>query len=351
VANAQPHERNFNESFLLKEKFTREKVWDVQRSPAYPLKGMDWKLSGFKKAYDVSNNNIIDWGRFNDRYLMFIVEEDHSLRQGTFQNDVSRTKGKYNIALSLFERDGRFLKVISKWGNLIGFGSTGFMYVQQGVYGTFFSYEMMREGGAITYRPDVADVRNLSEIMDDRRERPHDNFDHNQDKRESGYGNHQRFDDKRATFLYRKYRQRHVWDAQRSPAYPMNGMSWKLSGFKMAMDVSNYRSFIDWGRDRNRYLMFELTDEYGNNPSALADDVNRTHTRYNVSLKLYEQDGRLVKIISRWGKLIGFGSGGFMYEQEGQLGTYFAAEGIDVFGVVNYRTDVAEIRVLSEVLR
>ncbi len=131
----------------------------------------------------------------------------------------------------------------------------------------------------------------------------------------------------------------------------MNGMNWKLSGFKMAMDVSNHRSFIDWGINRDRYLMFELTDEFGYNPSALTDDVNRTRTKYNVSLKLYEHDGMLVKTISKWGKLIGIGSGGFMYEQEGQLGTYFAAEGIDVFGVVNYRTDVAEIRSLSEILR
>ena len=94
-AFAQPHERNFNESFLLKEKFTHERVWDAQRSPAYPQAGRDWTLSGFKRAFDVSNNAVLDWGRYNDRYLQFTIEEDHSFRQGTFMDDVSNSRAKY----------------------------------------------------------------------------------------------------------------------------------------------------------------------------------------------------------------------------------------------------------------
>jgi len=363
----QQHERSYTESFLLREKFTHERVWDAQRYPAYPQAGRDWVLSGFKRAFDVSNNGVLDWGRYNDRYLMLTIEEDHSFRAGAFMDDVSRTKGKYNVALTLFERDGRFVKVVSKWGDLIGFGATGFMYVQQGVFGTFFSYDMMREGGSVTYRPDVAQIKSLSEIMDDRRQRPHDNFDNRQevrpeirtdnhqeirqDYRIPGYENHQRFDDKRATFIYKKYKAENVWDAKREPLYPISGRDWKLSGFTVALDISNNRFSIDWGRNRDRYLMFEITDDLGNTPGALIDDVNRTRIKYNVSLNLFESDGQFVKTISRWGKLIGFGSFGFMYEQEGQLGTLFAFESFNAFREKKYITDVSEVRYLSEILR
>jgi hypothetical protein len=241
------------------------------------------------------------------------------------------------------------------------------MYVQQGVFGTFFSYDMLREGGSVTYRPDVAQIKSLSEIMDDRRQRPHDNFDNRQevrpeirtdnhqeirqDYRIPGYENHQRFDDKRATFIYKKYKAENVWDAKREPLYPISGRDWKLSGFTVALDISNNRFSIDWGRNRDRYLMFEITDDLGNTPGALIDDVNHTRIKYNVSLNLFESDGQFVKTISRWGKLIGFGSFGFMYEQEGQLGTLFAFESFNAFREKKYITDVAEVRYLSEILR
>ncbi len=229
-AFAQPHERNFNESFLLKEKFTHERVWDAQRSPAYPQAGRDWTLSGFKRAFDVSNNAVLDWGRYNDRYLQFTIEEDHSFRQGTFMDDVSNSRAKYAVALTLYERDGRFVKVVSRWGDLIGFGSTGFMYVQQGSFGTFFSYDMMREGGSITYRPDLAQIKSLSEIMDDRRQRPHDNYD-----RAISQPHERSFNE--SFLLKEKFTRERVWDAQRSPAYPQAGRDWMLSGFKMQKPI------------------------------------------------------------------------------------------------------------------
>jgi hypothetical protein len=109
--------------------------------------------------------------------------------------------------------------------------------------------------------------------------------------------------------------------------------------------------FSNWGRYLDRFLMFELTDDNDNSPVALMDDVNRTRTRHTVALKLYERDGMLVKTISRWGKLIGFGSAGFMYEQEGQFGTFFTADGIIVSQELRYRIDVAEIRFLSEIVK
>lgn len=67
-------------------------------------------------------------------------------------------------------------------------------------------------------------------------------------------------------------------------------------------------------------------------------------------MRLFERDGRLVKTVSRWGNLIGFGSGGFMYEQEDRVGTYFAGEANQVGGSIIYRVELAQIRRLSEIV-
>lgn len=163
VVNAQMPDRIINESALFKSKYFRDQVWDAQRWPSYPSAGRDWKLSGLKAPFDASSNSTIDWGAFSDRYLMFALEIDHSIRPGSLTDE--RTHQKYNILLNLFARDGRFVKTISRWGNLIGFGSEGFMYVQQGQLGTFFAADREREGGEVIYRPDVAELRYLSDII------------------------------------------------------------------------------------------------------------------------------------------------------------------------------------------
>ena len=168
IANAQFSERLTRESAFLRVKYYRDQVWDAQRSPAYPMQGRDWRLSGLKDPLDISSRSMpIDWGRRGDRYLMFVIEEDRFNRMESLVDDVHNSHKRFSISLQLFDRDGRMVKVISRWGKLIGFGSGGFMYEQEGRLGTFFTDEHLRINGVVNYRTEVDVVRNLSAILDE----------------------------------------------------------------------------------------------------------------------------------------------------------------------------------------
>jgi len=328
-------------------KYKKNEVWDAQRSPAFPITGRDWTLSGLKYAFDINSGTTLDWGRNNDRYLMFAVEKDLSRNSAALIDDVNNSGQKYNVTLKLYESDGRLVKAVSKWGKLIGFGSGGFMYVQEGSAGTYFAGENVQLGGSITYRPDVDQIRNLSNIVYE--EKTTNNPPTQNNNNSNSGSNTNTGTSLKSDFFTAKYPVSVVWDAQRSPAYPVNGGDWTLSGLKMAFDV-NSGGTMDWGRNNDRYLMFAVEEDRSATPNALKDDVNNTSKKYRVTLKLYESDGRLVKVVSKWGKLIGFGSGGFMYEQEGQIGTYFAGKVLQLGGSNTYRIDLDQVQNLSAII-
>jgi len=361
LAVAQFSERNISESALLNRKFTKEQVWDAQRKPAFPSAGKDWELSNLKGAYDIGTKSALDWGRSGDRYLMFVLEPDRfSFPESLKDNESGR---KYCLSLRQFEHDGHLVKVISRWGKLIGIGTAGFLYEQEGRFGTLFSMDRRRSGEKFSYRTEVAQVENLSQVLkerkderrpemreekkEERREERRDDF--KDDRRAERAREYYRAHDSRSDFLNRKYTYEDVWDAQRSPAFPIAGRDWKLSNLKAPYDVSN-NSMLDWGRNRERYLMFDLEEDHSNHGGTLTDDEHRSGKKYNVALNLFDRDGRFVKTVSRWGKLMGFGSGGFMYEQEDRLGTYFTTETIRTGGSLIYRPEIDQIRNLSSIL-
>jgi hypothetical protein len=163
VANAQISDRSLNESPFFSARYGYNQVWDAQRSPSYPSAGREWILSGLKPALDASTLRDIDWGRNNDRYLKFDLESDRMHQASGLMDD--RTGRRYNVTLKLYENNGRFVKTVSKWGDLIGFGSAGFMYVQEEQWGTLFTADRVRPGGVVSYRPDVAQVMRIAEIQ------------------------------------------------------------------------------------------------------------------------------------------------------------------------------------------
>jgi len=152
---------NFNQSGIFNAKFTRDQVWDVQRDPAYPVAGQDWTLSGLNNALDASGANI-DWGA--GRYLMLVAEADNSNGHNSLADDGNRTGARQNISLRLFENNGRLVKVVSKWGKIIGMGTQGFMYEEEGMYGTFFSENPVNKNTIIKYKPNFATVTRMSEL-------------------------------------------------------------------------------------------------------------------------------------------------------------------------------------------
>lgn len=339
------------QSDFFEVKYPKSDVWDAQRSPAFPIKDRNWTLSGLKLAFDVNSGTTLDWGRNNDRYVKFNIEKDFNNNMYALTDDVQNSGQKYNVTLSLYERDGRLVKIISKWGRLIGFGSGGFMYVQEGRAGTYFAGEDVQMGGSITYRAEIDNIRMLSNIVykENNANISNNNNNNNNNTNFNNSNSNNSGVNFRSDFFTAKYPVSVVWDAQRFPAYPLNNRSWTLSELKMAFDV-NTGGGLDWGRNRDRYLMFSVEEDRTNAPEALHDDVNNSSKRYRVVLKLYEGDGRLVKVVSRWGRLMGFGSGGFVYEQEGQIGTYFAAAALRLGGSNSYKVDVDQIRDLSAII-
>lgn len=386
--NAQRGLRTISESALLTGKYFAGEVWDAQRFPSNPVVGRDWQLSGLKAPYDASTGSPIDWGRNNDRYIMFDLEVDRTNRTGSLTDDQSGRR--YNITLKLYDRTGRFIKVISNWGKLVGFGSEGFMYIQEGQLGTFFAVDKVREGGNVSYRPFLAEAMQFSDIIGKRgsgsrretfsrgynndrvvengrgsnNDRVVDNGRGNNNDRvvDNNRGNNNdrandngrsnanvRTNDLKSVFLNAKYSFGGVWDAQRFPSTPTAGRDWRLFNLNAVIDVST-GTLLDWGRNKDRYLQFSVAEDFSNTEFSLKDDVNKNRKKYSVSLKLYEKDGRLVKTVSRYGKLMGFGSGGFMYVQEGSIGTYIATKPLRLGGSFTYRPDVDVLVNFSAIL-
>jgi len=149
------------ETTIFSTKYSKTKVWDAQRSPAYPVANQDWTLSGLKNALEL-NRVAIDWG--TDRYLMFIAEEDKTNATTSITDDLYKVGTKYKIALKLYESNGSLVKVISNWGEIIGIGDKGFMYVAQGDIGMFFPVVSVTAGATVTYRPTTLRVTKLSEL-------------------------------------------------------------------------------------------------------------------------------------------------------------------------------------------
>jgi len=83
-----------------------------------------------------------------------------------------------------------------------------------------------------------------------------------------------------------------VWDVQRSPSYPTTDGIWKLTYFSDPYDVLT-NSDIDWGRNGDRYLMFNIVEADDFDPiryKRYEDDIYRTGD-YLLVLNLYESDG------------------------------------------------------------
>jgi len=152
---------NYNQAGILNAKFTKDQVWDVQRDPAYPIAGQMWTLSGLNNALDASGANI-DWG--TGRYLMLVAEADNSNGRNSLSDEGNRSGARQNVALKLFESNGRLVKVVSKWGKIIGMGDQGFMYEEEGMYGTFFSATPVNKNAVIKYKPNFATVTRMSEL-------------------------------------------------------------------------------------------------------------------------------------------------------------------------------------------
>jgi len=145
---------------VFSNKYTKENVWDTQRSPAYPTAGQDWSLTGLNMPL-TAKGTPIDWG--NGRYLMFSLENDNSNSDKSLIDDI-RNGVKQNLALNLYESNGKLVQVVSTWGYVIGISEQGFMYEVEGRFGTYFSNTSLTAANTVKYKPSLAKVTKVSEL-------------------------------------------------------------------------------------------------------------------------------------------------------------------------------------------
>ena len=311
---------------FLKAKYTKDQVYDVQRSPAYPVVGKDWTLSGLKNPLDATGASI-DWG--TGRYLMFALEINPLKGTYTYADDVNNSGKSYGISLQLFEPNGKLVKVVAKWGKIIGFGTEGCMYEVEGRYGSFFSSAAVNASSVVKYKPTLAVVSKFSELG------KVTDVAKTEESPKAMVG---------SSFFSMKFTKDQVWDAQRMPAMPSAGKDWTLSKFKNALEATG--SAIDWGT--GRYLMFASESKPLPGSSTLADDVTNSGQAINVSLKLFESNGTLVKVVAKWGKIIGMGTEGCLYVVEGRYGSFFSSVPINASSVVKYKPIFADVTKVSD---
>jgi len=282
-----------------------------------------------------ANGINLDWGV--GRYVMLVAEVDNSNGALSLIDDINKNGTKLNISLKLYESNGKLVKVVSRWGKIYGIGAEGFMYEVEGKYGTFFSVAKVSSSTVVKYKPTLGAVTKLSEVTKGL----------NVTGQESIKVPELSKSITETPFFSNKYTKENVWDVQRSPAYPIAGQVWTLSGLKGSLEASG--ASVDWGVGRYVMLVAELDNQKA--VTSIVDDINKNGSKYNISLKLFESNGTLVKVISKWGKIYGVGAEGFMYEIEGKFGTFFSVASVNSSTEIKYKPGVAEVSKLSQLIK
>jgi len=149
------------ETTIFTTKYTQDKVWDAQRSPAYPVANEIWTLSRLINALDV-NKAPINWGI--NRYVKFVAVANNDSTLYPIVDDLYNKGTKHTLTLKLYESNGTLVNVISSYGQIIGIGDKGFMYVAESEIGMFFPVNGAKEGDTVAYIPTTLTVTKLSEL-------------------------------------------------------------------------------------------------------------------------------------------------------------------------------------------
>lgn len=130
---------------------------------------------------------------------------------------------------------------------------------------------------------------------------------------------------KKSPFFKNRYTKGMVWDCSRNPSNAIAGVKWELSEFKVPFDASNLGMTIDFGRNSDRYVQFDIENFLDPTYSYITDDSGNELV---ISLRLYEADGTFVSTVSEYGTMQGLGKDapGFFYAQENSLGTLFTMD-------------------------
>lgn len=113
---------------------------------------------------------------------------------------------------------------------------------------------------------------------------------------------------------FRKYQ---LWSVTKSGT-PVVMQNWTLKIVKPAIDPSTQKA-IDFGPNKNRYVKFEIIYNNGKYPVSISSYVGpKPGTNLAIQMNLYEEDGKFVKTLSRYGTFVGSSESNFVYEAEGK---------------------------------
>lgn len=140
-AKAELLQKIRNNSTFLAQKFTAKMAWDGGRHPSgmWPKKGKSWNLINIARCLDIGTGRPVDWGPHGDRYLQFDVDFYPKMAPGSLKDDMFGSNESFTLVLRLYEKDGTYVRTVSKSGAFMGFAPGFFYYNQENTYGTLFT--------------------------------------------------------------------------------------------------------------------------------------------------------------------------------------------------------------------
>lgn len=341
-----------NDAPFFKAKYQKDQVFDVQRSPAYPVARKEWRLFGLKAALGNTGTKI-DWG--TGRYLMLVAEVDNAKSANSLIDDVTNNGTKQIISLNLYESDGKLVKVISKWGKIIGRGDKGFMYEIEGRFGTFFSVALVNSPTEIRYLPSLAAVTKLSELvngsdltkgLENAKGKVSDLGKVSGESKgaEPTKGNSD------ASFFKVKYTKNQVWEVEKPEEMAEAGTSLTYTIKGPAKQISGYdeSKIIDWGKNGDRYMMFWVAKKSGR--GEIEDDIKNDRIPALITVKIFERNG--TEVGSLGGGVQALGNNGFVYDvsnSELQIRLFFSTMPLKQTDIITNRINVGQVTKLSQI--
>jgi hypothetical protein len=91
------------------------------------------------RCLDVGTRIPLDWGPRGDRYLQFDLDFSSRMAPGALKDDMFGSNESFMLVLRLYEKDGTYVRTVSKYGGFMGFAPGYFYYNQENTYGTLFT--------------------------------------------------------------------------------------------------------------------------------------------------------------------------------------------------------------------
>ncbi len=159
-------EKMKRESPFLQVKYYQNGVYDAGKRD-FPKPNQRWSFWNMFIASEITNRCPIDWGPNGDRYIQFDAEFEDKRNYSALEDDMYSTGKRFLFPLRLYEKDGRFVKTISSFGNFFGFGEGSFVFMQdaKNEIATLFTKLPVEIDKPFSYKVDKRTVTKISELL------------------------------------------------------------------------------------------------------------------------------------------------------------------------------------------